>query len=406
MQATPKANRLHLVIFGRRNVGKSSLINALTGQEVALVSEIPGTTTDPVFKAIEIPPLGPCMLIDTAGLDDTSKLGALRIKKTREVLDQTHLVLLVLDNATENLELERELKAEIAARNIPLIGVLNKIDQGTSTREEKEKQLGLPLIEVSALYGRGIDQLKEQIIRQAPADFEAPTIVGDLIKPGDLCLLVVPLDQAAPRGRLILPQVQTIRDILDHQAVAIMVGVNELHPTLDQLKNNPRLVITDSQVFPAVAKVTPDEIWLTSFSILFARFKGDLVELVKGARGIKKLKPGDRVLIAEACTHHRQEDDIGRVKIPRFLEQYIGGTLNFQWSSGADYPANLEDFQLIVHCGACMLNRRQMQQRLQQVREKGIPIVNYGVLLAYVHGILERTLQPFPQALAVLLSEN
>jgi len=398
MQETPKGNRLHIAIFGRRNAGKSSLINALTNQEIALVSEVPGTTTDPVFKTMEILPVGPCVIIDTAGIDDVGLLGEQRVRKTRGILNQTDLALLVIDPMAGVTGFERELKVEIESKKIPLIGVLNKSDLGGADVKGLEKQLGLPLVEVSSVTRAGIVKLKERIIQLAPSDFEEPHIVGDLINPGDICVLVVPIDLAAPKGRLILPQVQTLRDILDKDAIGIVVKERELREALNRLKQLPRLVITDSQAFLKVAADTPGGVWMTSFSILFARFKGDLPELVRGARAIERLAPGDKVLIAEACTHHVQADDIGKVQIPRWLRQYVGGELDFHWSSGIGYPENLEEFKLIVHCGGCMINRRQMLYRIQQAREKGVPIVNYGVLLAFVYGILDRALEPFPLA--------
>lgn len=406
MQDTPKANRLHIAIFGRRNAGKSSLINALTQQDIALVSAIPGTTTDPVFKAMEIPPLGPCMIIDTAGIDDVGELGELRTKKSRAVLNQTDLALLVIDPAAGISEFERELKEEIIARDIPVIGVLNKTDLGPVETNQLEKELGLPLVPVSSRTREGIRLLKERIIQSAPAAFEEPHIVGDLLSPGDICVLVVPIDLAAPKGRLILPQVQTIRDILDNDAIATIVKESGLREALAGLAQKPRLVITDSQAFRQVAAETPDDVLMTSFSILFARYKGDLLELVRGAKAIETLRPGDKVLIAEACTHHAQADDIGRVQIPRWLCQYVGGELDFQWSSGSGYPDNLAEFKLVVHCGACMINRRQMLHRIDMARENHVPIVNYGVLLAFVHGILDRALKPFPQARMAFRAER
>lgn len=406
MQDTPKANRLHIAIFGRRNAGKSSLINALTQQDIALVSAIPGTTTDPVFKAMEIQPLGPCMIIDTAGIDDVGELGELRTKKSRAVLNQTDLALLVIDPAAGISEFERELKEEIIARDIPVIGVLNKTDLGPVETNQLEKELGLPLVPVSSRTREGIRLLKERIIQSAPAAFEEPHIVGDLLSPGDICVLVVPIDLAAPKGRLILPQVQTIRDILDNDAIATIVKESELREALAGLAQKPRLVITDSQAFRQVAAETPDDVLMTSFSILFARYKGDLLELVRGAKAIETLRPGDKILIAEACTHHAQADDIGRVQIPRWLCQYVGGELDFQWSSGSGYPDNLAEFKLVVHCGACMINRRQMLHRIDMARENHVPIVNYGVLLAFVHGILDRALKPFPQARMAFRAER
>ncbi|MGE5397964.1 MAG: [FeFe] hydrogenase H-cluster maturation GTPase HydF [Chitinophagales bacterium] len=396
MQDTPKANRLHIAIFGRRNAGKSSLINALTNQDIALVSDVPGTTTDPVFKAMEILPLGPCMIIDTAGIDDVGPLGELRIQKTRSVLNQTDLALLVIDPQSGISEFELELKRQILDKKIPLVGVVNKLDLGTYDVKRMESELGIHLVKISSVTQSGIPELKEQIIQAAPLDFEEPHIVGDLIDPGDVVVLVVPIDSAAPKGRIILPQVQTIRDILDNDAIAITVKERELREALARLNAKPRLVVTDSQAFLKVAADTPDDVLMTSFSILFARYKGDLMELVKGARAIETLQPGDKVLIAEACTHHRQADDIGKVQIPRWLRQYVGGDLEFSWWSGTGYPENLEDYKLIVHCGACMINRRQMLYRIHLAKEKGVPIVNYGVLLAWVHGILDRALKPFP----------
>lgn len=397
MQETPRANRLHIAIVGRRNAGKSSLINALTNQDIALVSEVPGTTTDPVFKAMEILPIGPSIIIDTAGLDDTGELGELRVKKTLEVLEQADLVVLVIDPLLGITEFDLEIKKEIENRRIPLIGVVNKADLVDIDPGFLEKQLELSLIKVSAATGEGIEDLKQRIIQEAPFDFEEPHIVGDLIEPGDLCVLVVPIDSAAPKGRIILPQVQTIRDILDHAAVSVVVQDTELRETLNKLNEKPKIVITDSQAFARVAADTPDDVWMTSFSILYARYKGDLAELIRGAKAIKSLQPGDKVLIAEACTHHRQPDDIGKYQIPRYLERLVGGELDFSWSSGMGYPENLEEFKLIIHCGACMINRRQMLNRIRRARAKGVPIVNYGVFLAYANGILERALKPFPE---------
>ncbi|MGE5404482.1 MAG: [FeFe] hydrogenase H-cluster maturation GTPase HydF [Candidatus Saccharibacteria bacterium] len=406
MLETPKANRLHIAIFGRRNAGKSSLINALTNQDIALVSDVPGTTTDPVFKAMEILPIGPCMIIDTAGIDDVGTLGELRIKKTREVLNQTDLAILVLDSTIGVTEFEKELKAEISGKNIPIVGVVNKSDLGPVDIKEMEKSLGLSLVEVSSATRSGIPKLKERIINAAPFDFEEPYIVGDLVNPGEVCVLVVPIDLAAPKGRLILPQVQTIRDLLDNDAISIVVKERELREALSKLKDKPKLVVTDSQAFLKVAADTPDNVWMTSFSILMARFKGDLLELVRGAKAVETLKPGDKVLIAEACTHHRQADDIGKTQIPRWLRQYVGGDLDFHFSSGTGYPENLEDFKIIIHCGGCMINRRQMLYRIEMAKEKGVPIVNYGVFLAFVHGILDRALEPFPLAMLAFVEEE
>lgn len=397
MQETPKGNRLHIAIFGKRNAGKSSLINALTNQELALVSEVPGTTTDPVYKAMEILPIGPCMLIDTAGIDDTGPLGELRIEKTKKVLEQTDLVLLVIDPVTGIDDFEMQLKQEIESKNIPIIGIINKIDLGLIPQKKKqfEKQMGFPLTLVSSKTQEGIEEVKKRIIENAPKNLEDYPIISDLVKPGDVCIMVIPIDSGAPKGRLILPQMQTIRDLLDSNALALTTRENQLAEALQKLQQPPKIVVTDSQVFKEVAEVLPGNIPLTSFSILFARHKGDLNELVNGIRAIATLKPGDKVLICEACTHHPQEDDIGTVKIPNLLRQRVGADLNFHFSSGIGYPENLEEFKLVIHCGGCMINRRQMLSRIQQAREKGVPIVNYGVFLAYANGILERALEPF-----------
>ncbi|MBZ4687878.1 MAG: hypothetical protein PWQ96_1116 [Clostridia bacterium] len=398
MQDTPKANRPHIAIFGRRNAGKSSLINALTNQDIALVSDVAGTTTDPVFKAMEILPIGPVMLIDTAGIDDVGELGKLRIKKTMEVLRKTDLAVLVIEPEAGIEEYELDLKKQIESKKIPIVAVLNKSDQAQEVNiQDLEKSLGQQILPVSALTGRGIEELKGALIKNIPESFEEQFIIGDLVNPGDIAVLVVPIDLAAPKGRLILPQVQTLRDLLDHDAMGLVVKERELKAALQKI-SKPKIVVTDSQAFQKVDADTPPDILMTSFSILFARYKGDLVELVKGAKAVKELKPGDKVLIAEACTHHRQADDIGKVKIPRWLRQYVGGELNFNWYSGGGYPEDIESYKIIVHCGGCMINRREMLYRIQLAKEAGIPIVNYGVLIAFLHGILDRALQPFPLA--------
>lgn len=401
MNTTPISSRLHIAIFGRRNAGKSSLINALTNQEVALVSDVAGTTTDPVSKAMEILPIGPVVIIDTAGLDDTGELGELRVKKTYEVLNRTDLAILVIDGTIGLSEFEENVLKIIRDKNIPVVGVINKKDLSQYSEEDKrkwEEKLKLELIEVSALKKHGIEALKMMLIKKAPYDDRELSIVGNLIKPGDFVVLVIPIDKAAPKGRLILPQQQTIRDILDNDAMAIVTKEHELKETLQNLGKKPSLVITDSQAFLKVSADTPKDIPLTSFSILFARYKGDLEELVRGVKAIKKLKPGDKVLIAEGCTHHRQSDDIGKVKIPRWIRQIVGGDIQFDWSSGITFPDNLEEYSLIVHCGACMLNRREMMYRISYAKSKNIPIVNYGVLIAYVQGLMPRAIEMFPLA--------
>jgi len=404
MDITPRGMRLHIAIFGRRNVGKSSLINALTNQDIALVSPMAGTTTDPVYKAMEILPIGPVEIIDTAGIDDEGFLGQLRIKKTMQVLNKTDLALIVIDPVLGLGEFEIRLKEAIEKKNIPIVFAVSKADTpqfSSETVKAWETLLGAPIVPVSSITKAGIEELKRQMIKAAPRQFEEPSIIGDLLRSEELAVLVVPIDTAAPKGRLILPQVQTLRDILDHNAMSLVVKERDLPAALSYLAVKPKIVITDSQAFGQVAAVTPDDVLLTSFSILMARYKGDLQELVKGAAKVRELKPGNRILIAEACTHHRQDDDIGKVKIPRLLSQYVGGELRFEWSSGTGYPENLAEFDLVVHCGACMINRREMLHRIAQAKEAGVPIVNYGVLLAFLHGILERALMPFPHALQV-----
>ena len=401
MQETPKGSRLHIAIFGRRNAGKSSLINALTNQDIALVSDVPGTTTDPVYKAMEILPMGPVMLIDTAGIDDVGELGLLRVERTMQVLNKADLAVMVVSGDGGVTNYERDLKEAVAKRGIPLVAVINKIDEALPPKMEIaawQEELGLSLLAVSAKTGQGMEELKKELIRQAPDDWEGAPIIGDLLTGGDLAILVVPIDTAAPKGRLILPQVQTIRDILDHDASCIVVKERELRSALDNLRHPPKIVVTDSQEFEKVAADTPEDVPLTSFSILMARHKGDLVTLAAGAKAIDSLKASDRILIAEGCTHHRQADDIGKAKIPRWLRQMVGGELEFEWVSGGHFPADLTPYSLIIHCGACMLNRREMLYRLAVAREQGVPIVNYGVLIAHIHGILSRALGPFPLA--------
>lgn len=405
MQETPKGSRLHIAIFGRRNAGKSSLINALTSQDIALVSNVPGTTTDPVYKAMEILPIGPVMIIDTAGIDDVGDLGALRVERTMQVLNKTDLAVVVIEPEQGVTDFEAELVREIRKRGLPIAGVINKTDLvsiAASTLTQWSNTLDLPLISISAKTGQGIEELKRVMIKLAPDDWEGPPLIADLVSPGDTVVLVVPIDLAAPKGRLILPQVQTIRDLLDSDACAVVVKERELKEALEGMKKSPHLVVTDSQEFMKVGADTPPGVMLTSFSILLARHKGDLETLVRGAKAIDSLVPGDKVLIAEGCTHHRQADDIGKVKIPRWLRQSVGGELDFEWVSGGTFPADLTKYKLIVHCGGCMLNRREMLYRLAIAREAGVPIVNYGLLIAHVHGILHRALEPFPLAQMIL----
>ncbi|MCL5780095.1 MAG: [FeFe] hydrogenase H-cluster maturation GTPase HydF [Firmicutes bacterium] len=409
MDSTPRGNRLHIAIFGRRNAGKSSLINALTNQDIAVVSNVPGTTTDPVYKAMEILPVGPVVIIDTAGIDDTGDLGELRVQRSLDVLNKADMVLLVIDAGACITQFEQDIAERCKEKKLPVVAVLNKIDALPVTEiqiNETKEKLGVEPVAVSALTGAGISDLKIAIVKSAPPSWDDQTIVGDLLNPGDVAVLVVPIDLAAPKGRLILPQVQTIRDILDHDAMAYVVKERELKECIATLNKKPKIVITDSQAFLKADADTPPDVLLTSFSILFARYKGDLESLVAGAKAIEKLKPGDKVLIAEACTHHRMEDDIGTVKIPRWLRQIVGGELEFHWSSGHRFPTDLYEYKLVVHCGSCMINRREMLSRIMQVQQAGVPIVNYGVCIAYVQGILRRALSPFPMIQEMLDDEE
>lgn len=408
MQSTPKGNRLHIGIFGRRNAGKSSLINSLTKQEAALVSPVAGTTTDPVYKAMEILPIGPVMIIDTAGIDDSGTLGEMRIEKTREVITKTDVAILVMDGQEDFSDYEESLVEELKKRKIPTILVLNKDDISPISNEKikgLKANLKMPILKVSTVNLQGIESLKEELIKSVPDHWDGQPLIGDLINGGDSVVMVVPIDTAAPKGRLILPQVQAIRDVLDHDGHALVVKERELKSLLDNLKEKPKLVVTDSQEFLKVEADTPKEIKLTSFSILMARHKGDLETLVMGAKAIDSLKRGDKVLIAEACTHQCQSDDIGRVKIPRWLRQYVGGELEFHWVSGNSFPVDLQKYKLIIHCGGCMINRRAMLHRMKVAEDHKVPIVNYGVLIAKLHGILPRALSPFPY-LQMLIKEE
>ena len=407
LNEAPRGVRVHLALFGKRNAGKSSVINVLTGQETAIVSEVKGTTTDPVFKAMEILPIGPCVIIDTAGLDDVGELGELRIKKTLEVLDIADVALLIVDIRAGISDNDRVILDKFKETKKPIIVVLNKLDTLENSDSEiiatsLQETLNTPVVAMSALKKQGIKELKKAIISVIPEDEDKFKIVGDLISPGDFVVLVTPIDKAAPKGRLILPQQQTIRDILESDAMAIVTKEYELRETLSNLAKKPKIVITDSQVFLKVAADTPKDILMTSFSILFARQKGDLTEFIKGAKSIEKLKDGDRVLIAEGCTHHRQSDDIGSVKIPRWLRQRTGKQLEFEFSAGATFTEDIKKYALIVHCGACMMNRTGMLSRIERANYYKVPIVNYGILIAYVQGLLPRALEPFPLAKMIL----
>ena len=402
MNQTPASERVHIGFFGKRNAGKSSVMNKVTGQELAVVSDVKGTTTDPVYKAMELLPLGPVVMMDTPGIDDEGELGGLRVKKSYQVLNKTDAAVLVIDGKAGMSGEDQALLERIRKKNIPSILVLNKRD--LLTEEEVCQTLsGLPegyqegkdYLWVSAQEGTGVRELKERLAVLASTEENQKKIVGDLLSPGDFVVLVVPIDKAAPKGRLILPQQQTIRDILDADAVSVVIKEDRLKETLESLGKKPRLVITDSQVFGRVSKDTPKELLLTSFSILFARYKGNLETVVEGARTLEKLKDGDKVLISEGCTHHRQCGDIGTVKLPAWIRKYTGKNLEFSFTSGTEFPDELGEYSLIVHCGGCMLNEREMKYRLSCAEDQGVPMTNYGIIIAYMNGILERSLEPF-----------
>ncbi len=398
LNSTPSSDRVHIGIFGRRNAGKSSIINAITGQNLAIVSDIKGTTTDPVLKAMELLPLGPVVIIDTPGLDDTGELGKLRIQKAYQILNKTDIAVLVIDSTAGMTEADAGILDRIMKKQIPFVIVLNKSDiAGTSNAASSVNMPDVPsdnIIAVSTVTGENIHELKELIARQAPAENEQ-RIVSDLIQPSDFVVLVVPIDKAAPKGRLILPQQQTIRDILEAGAVSIVVKESELEETLRQLGKAPALVITDSQVFAKVSAVVPSDIPLTSFSILFARYKGSLDTVVRGAKALDTLADGDTILISEGCTHHRQCEDIGTVKLPRWITSYTGKKVNFEFSSGTEFPMDVSKYRLLVHCGGCTLNEREMKYRLKCAEDQDIPITNYGIAIAHMQGILERSIEIF-----------
>ena len=407
MNETPSGERVQIGFFGRRNAGKSSVVNAVTGQDLAVVSDVKGTTTDPVKKAMELLPLGPVVIIDTPGFDDEGGLGGLRVQKTRKILEQTDIAVLVVDTTEGFRKSDEELAGLFREREIPFIIALNKSDipEDSEDHNVDEEALGLlsriaknceGMIHVSALSGQGIDELKFRIAALKPQKNEE-RLVADKINAGDLIVLVVPIDKAAPKGRLILPQQQTIRDILDAGASALVVQDSELADTLAKIGTKPALVITDSQVFGKVDKIVPRDIPLTSFSILMARYKGLLDSAVRGVAAINGLKDGDRVLIAEGCTHHRQCGDIGSEKIPRWLRDFTGRDLVFETASGTGYPDDLTPYALVVHCGGCMLNEREVKHRADKTVSQGVPITNYGTLIAYVHGILKRSLEILPE---------
>ena len=402
MNETPSADRVHIGFFGRRNAGKSSIVNKVTGQELAVVSDVKGTTTDPVSKAMELLPMGPVVIIDTPGIDDEGYLGELRVLKAKQVVNRVDVAVLIVDATVGKTSVDEELIRIFKEKEIPYLVVYNKADllktkDGNQfSSENKLNQNAEQSIYASAVTGQNIYELKERIASLAVTDELKLRLVGDLLEPSDFAILVVPIDKAAPKGRLILPQQQTIRDVLEAGAAAIVIKEDELSNTLEILGKKPKLVITDSQVFAKVSKETPEDIWLTSFSILFARFKGNLKTAVAGAAAIDRLKDGDKILISEGCTHHRQCDDIGTVKLPRWIRNYTGKDLEFEYSSGREFPEDVTKYSLIVHCGGCMLNEREMRYRQKCALDQEIPITNYGIAIAYMQGILKRCVEMFP----------
>ncbi|MBQ2823272.1 MAG: [Oscillospiraceae bacterium] len=393
---TPTAERIHIGIFGRRNAGKSSLINALTNQSLAIVSDVKGTTTDPVYKAMELLPLGPVMIIDTPGIDDSGELGEMRVKKSYQVLNKTDIALLAVDGK-QLADEDKKLVERIKAKKIPYVIAYNKCDLHGVFKPTGENEIA-----VSAAEGTNINELRELLAKQLKSEENSSRIIGDLISPDDFVMLVVPIDKAAPKGRLILPQQQTIRDILDSGAAAMMVRDTEFKSALAQLGKKPSVVITDSQAFGKISAETPDDIMLTSFSILMARHKGVLEQAVKGVTVIDKLEDGDKILISEGCTHHRQCGDIGTVKLPAWIKKHSGKDVQFEYTSGTEFPDDLSGYKLIVHCGGCMLNEREMKYRQRCAEEQGVPMTNYGILIAHVHGILKRSTEIIPEIHSIL----
>lgn len=391
LNATPSSERVHIGFFGRRNAGKSSIVNAVTSQDLAVVSDVKGTTTDPVYKSMELLPMGPVMIIDTPGIDDEGALGELRIKKTRQVLNKTDVAVLIVDGIIGQTQADKDLIKIFREKDINHIIVYNKSD----LLEEIPGHCSNEIF-VSALNKTNIDELKEKIATLAVTEDHKLKLVGDLLNPSDFVVLVIPIDKAAPKGRLILPQQQTIRDILEADATAIVVKEFELKETLENLGKKPKLVITDSQVFAKVSADTPSDIMLTSFSILFARYKGLLESAVLGCKALDDLKDGDKILISEGCTHHRQCDDIGTVKLPRWIKNFTGRDITFDFTSGTEFPDDFSQYKLIVHCGGCMLNQKEMLYRNKCAKDQNIPITNYGTIMAYMQGILERSIEIFP----------
>lgn len=411
-QETPAAQRVHISFFGRRNAGKSSLMNAITGQELAVVSEVKGTTTDPVYKTMELLPLGPVMMIDTPGIDDEGELGRLRVRKSRQILNKTDIAILVLDATAGICHEEQKLLSLFREKEIPYLVVWNKIDlsdishinQFSCLTDPADPKSTAPSLCVSAKTGAGIAELKNRLASVRPNEKEKD-LLEDLVKPGELILLVTPIDKAAPKGRLILPQQQTIRALLDHGCLSLVVRETELKDALAALPQKPALAITDSQAFGVVSAIVPQDIPLTSFSILFARYKGDLAQCIAGVRALENLPAQSRILISEGCTHHRQCNDIGTVKLPGWIREFTNREPDFSYTSGTGFEEDLTPFDLIIHCGACMLNEREMKYRLACARDQGVPMTNYGIAIAHMHGILKRSLAPFPD-IAILLEDN
>lgn len=393
---TPKSDRIHIGIFGKRNAGKSSIINAITSQNLAVVSKVKGTTTDPVQKAMELLPLGPVMIIDTPGIDDDGELGKMRVEKSYQVLNKTDIALLVVDGNVGLTQYDKDLIEEIKKRKLPYLIILNKSDE-VCNRYDIENSIW-----VSAETKENIWELKERLSKLVPNENMTLKIIGDLLDPEDIVVLVVPIDSAAPKGRLILPQQQTIRDVLEAGAISVVTRDTELSQTLKALGKKPKIVVTDSQAFGKVKNDVPEDILLTSFSILFARYKGDLAEQIKAVKAIDSLKDGDYVLISEGCSHHRQCDDIGTVKIPRWLKEHSGKKINYEFSSGTEFPRDLSKYKAVIHCGGCTLNEKEMKHRIAVAKEQNVPITNYGIFIAYTQGILKRSLQAFPEIAKIL----
>jgi [FeFe] hydrogenase H-cluster maturation GTPase HydF len=408
VRATSKGFRLHIGFFGRRNVGKSSLLNAITQQKVSIVSEVAGTTTDPVEKPMELLPIGPVLFVDTAGVDDVGALGAQRIEKTRQAIARSDIGVLVTESGVWT-EFEEKLLAELRSHGIPIVVALNKVDLCRPEIDHliRFEQQGLPYAKLVATTGEGVDELRAKLWEIAPAESAEPQVVlRDLVGPDETAVLVMPIDKEAPKGRIKQLQAQSIRDLLDGESSCVVVKNAGLQKALDNLRTPPRIVVTDAQVFEQVARITPDSIPLTAFSILLSRLKGDLVAQTRAAVAVDLLQPGDRVLVAESCTHHPVEEDIGRVKIPRWLQKYVGGELHFTTVKGRDFPQDLLPYKLVIHCGACMWNRREMLNRIRECQRQAVPITNYGLVIAYALGILERALEPFPEALSAYKEER